>query len=188
MLLQGSYTVSPWLITPYSCNYHWWVKVSLLCSGRTFNSTWVGWLWLQCFAHCSWSFCFRYSVRVLGSWVYGWYGLQGHGRYPRHMRWFKGDLYVLSDFTRLTQELRPKVSVCYWYNLSTATQSLMKPVVLLCKQIGIWTPLMLVVMVMVGLRLILYREWVDKNRLYKYNSIWGEWIERKDAVQCICIR
>ena len=36
-------------------------------------------------------------------------GLQGHGRYPRHKRWFKGDLYVLSYKTRLTQELRPKV-------------------------------------------------------------------------------
>ena len=45
-------------------------------------------------------------------WVHGCKGgtgLQGHLRYPRRTRWFRGDLYVLSDFARLTQELRPKV-------------------------------------------------------------------------------
>ena len=116
-------------------------------------------------------------------------GLQGCGRYPRHTRWFKGDWYVPSDFTRLTQELRPKVQVHYLYNLSTAMQSLIESVVLLCKQIGIWTPLILVVVVvMVAWRLISYREWVDKIISYKYNNIWGEWLERKKAVWCICVR
>ena len=42
-----------------------------------------------------------------------------------------------SDFNGLTQELRPKVYVHYWYILSTASGGLIKLVVLLGKQIGI---------------------------------------------------
>ena len=30
-------------------------KPFMLCSKGTFNLTWVGWLWLHCFACCSWS-------------------------------------------------------------------------------------------------------------------------------------
>ena len=36
-------------------------------------------------------------------------GLWRCGRCPRHTRWFWGDLQVLQQTTRLTQELRPKV-------------------------------------------------------------------------------
>ena len=46
-------------------------------------------------------------------------------------------------------------------------------VVLLCKQIGIQTPLILV-MVLVMKRLISYMEQVNKIESYKYNSVWGE--------------
>ena len=46
---------------------------------------------------------------------------------------FRGDLYVLRFKTRLTQELRPKVQVCYWYNLSTATLCYKESVALLTK-------------------------------------------------------
>ena len=45
----------------------------------------------------------------------------------------RGDLYVLYFKTRLIRELRPKVQVCYWYNLSTATLRYKESVVLMTK-------------------------------------------------------
>ena len=41
----------------------------VLCSSRTFCSTWARWLWLWRFACCTWSLCFRYSVRAAGLWA-----------------------------------------------------------------------------------------------------------------------
>ena len=49
------------------------------------------------------------------------------------IRGVQRDLYVLRFKTRLTQELRPKVQVCYWYNLSTATLCYKESVALLTK-------------------------------------------------------
>ena len=60
-------------------------------------------------------------------------GLRGRGRYPRRTRCFKGDLQVLCFNARLTQELRPKVQVRYWYSLSTATLRYKESVALLTK-------------------------------------------------------
>ena len=60
-------------------------------------------------------------------------GLRGHGRYPRRTRCSGGNLYVLCFETRLTQELRPKVLVCYWYKLYTAAFGHKESVVLLTK-------------------------------------------------------
>ena len=45
----------------------------LLRSSGTYCSTWVGWLQPRHLALWWRSFCFRYSVRALGLWQYGWY-------------------------------------------------------------------------------------------------------------------
>ena len=45
----------------------------LLRSSWTLCSTWAGRLQPSLLARCKWSLCFRYSVRALGLWQYGWY-------------------------------------------------------------------------------------------------------------------
>ena len=103
-----------WKIT-YWCAFLWWErkkrawfygpdaeeeemvaqKRMVLRSSGTFCLTWAGWLRLQHFAHCTWSLCFRYSVRAAGSWVYGWYRLARAWEISQAYEVFKGDLYVL---------------------------------------------------------------------------------------------
>ena len=46
---------------------------SMLRLSWTFGSTWVDRLRPSLLARCKRSFCFRYSVRALGLWQYGWY-------------------------------------------------------------------------------------------------------------------
>ena len=44
---------------------------------------------------------------------------RGRRSYPRRTRWFRGNLQVLRNMAWLTQELRLKVWVRYWYRLYT---------------------------------------------------------------------
>ena len=44
-------------------------RLIVLRSSGTFCLMWAGWLWLQCFAHCTWSLRFRCSVSADGTWV-----------------------------------------------------------------------------------------------------------------------
>ena len=60
-------------------------------------------------------------MRAEGFWAYGWYRVARAWEISQAYEVFRGDLYVPHFKTRLTRELRPKVQVRYWYNLSTAT-------------------------------------------------------------------
>ena len=60
-------------------------------------------------------------MRADGLVVYGWYRVARAWEISQAYEVFRGDLYVSRFKTRLTRELRPKVQVRYWYNLSTAT-------------------------------------------------------------------
>ena len=75
-------------------------------------------------------------MRAEGLWAYGWYRVARAWEISQVYEVyevFRGDLYVLWFKTRLTRELRPKVYVHYWYNLSTATLRYKESVVLLTK-------------------------------------------------------
>ena len=72
-------------------------------------------------------------MRADGLGAYGWYRAARAWEISQAYKVFGGDLYVLHFKTRLTRELRPKVQVCYWYILSTATLRYKESVVLLTK-------------------------------------------------------
>ena len=72
-------------------------------------------------------------MRANGSWAYGWYRVARAWEISQAYEVFRGDLYVPHFRTRLIQELRPKVQVRYWYNLSTATLCYKESVALLTK-------------------------------------------------------
>ena len=52
-------------------------QLSFLHSSWMLSSTWAGRLWPSRLACCKRSFCFRYLVRALGLWQYGWYMVTG---------------------------------------------------------------------------------------------------------------
>ena len=82
----------------------------LLHSSGMLSLTWAGWLWLQCFACCTWSLHFRYSVRAAGSWALGWYRVARVWEISQAYEVFRGGSYRFCGCkTRLTQEPRPKV-------------------------------------------------------------------------------
>ena len=64
----------------------------LLRSGWTSGSTWAERLRLSRFAHCRWSFCFRYSVRALGLWQYRWYMVTRAWEISQAYKVFQGSL------------------------------------------------------------------------------------------------
>ena len=64
---------------------------SVLHSSGMFCLTWAGWLWLWCFAHCTWSLRFRYSVRAADSWAYGWYRVARVWEISQVYKVFKGE-------------------------------------------------------------------------------------------------
>ena len=61
---------SSWLFEPA------W-SLHVLCSSWTLGSTWADRLRPSLLARWERSFCFRYSVRVLGLWQYRWYVVTG---------------------------------------------------------------------------------------------------------------
>ena len=65
--------------------------------------------------------------------MYEWYRVARAWEISQAYEVFRGDLYVSHFKTRLIRELRPKVQVCYWYNLSTATLRYKESVALLTK-------------------------------------------------------
>ena len=60
-------------------------------------------------------------MRADGLVEYGWYRVAKAWEISQAYKVVRGDLYVSRFTTRLIRELRPKVLVRYWYNLSTAT-------------------------------------------------------------------
>ena len=82
----------------------------LLHSSGTFSLTWARWLQLQHLACCTWSLCFRYSVRALGSWAYGWYRVARVWEISQAYKVVSRGICMLwYNNTRLAQGLRPKV-------------------------------------------------------------------------------
>ena len=92
-------------------------RVSVLHSSWTLGSTWAGRLQPSRLAHCKRSFCFRYSVRALGLWQYGWYVVTRAWEISQAYKVVQGSLKSLRNRTWLTQELRLRVWGQYWYRL-----------------------------------------------------------------------
>ena len=77
----------------------------------TFCSTWAEGLRPRHFALWMRSFCFRYSVRALGLWQYGWYMVTRVWEISQVYEVFRGVCRFCATNTRLTQELRLRVWV-----------------------------------------------------------------------------
>ena len=145
-----------------------WGVCSVLCSSGMLDLTWVRWLWPRCFACCMQSFCFRYSVRALGSWAYEWYSVTRAWEISQAYKVVWGGSVCSVTSARLTQELRPKVQVHYWYRLNSTMSYRKESVAILTKEIGFWTPLMLLLVVWVAQRCILYKR---NNKIVSQHQI-----------------
>ena len=84
-------------------------------------------------------------------------GVRGRGRYPRRTWWFRGVSEVPCNKLdwHKNSDLRSKFGTSTVLN--TTARCLIESVVLLTKSIGIWTPLVLSIVVVVALRLISYK-------------------------------
>ena len=136
------------------------VILNLLCSSRTFCSTWVERLRPSHLAHWRHSFCLRYSVRALGVWQYGWYVVTRVWEISQVYEVDSGGLQVLHkqwlDWHK-NSDLGSEVGI--GTVLNSTTRHLIESVALLTKPIGIVTPLVLSIVVVVALRLTSYRSW-----------------------------
>ena len=129
-----------------------------------FGSTWAGRLRPSLLAHCEWSFCFRYSVRALGLWQYGWYvvdkgvgdipGVRGGSGGVQRLCTIELDCHKNSDLGSESNMVQV---------LNTTTHCWIESVVLLTKEMRILTPLVLGIVVCVARRLILYKR--NQNEL-----------------------
>ena len=128
----------------------------VLCPSGTFGLTWAEWLRLRCLARCERNFCLRYLVRALGLWAYGWYMMTRAWEISQAYEAVQGvcrfcamrlDCHKNSD---LGSEVRTVTG------LNSTTLRLIESVALLTKSIGIVTPLILSIIVVVALRLISY--------------------------------
>ena len=91
---------------------------NMLRSSWTFGSTWAGRLRPSLLARCERSFCFRYSVRALGLWQYGWYVVTRAWEISQAYEVVQGGgLKIVRNRTWLTQELRLRVWGQYCYSL-----------------------------------------------------------------------
>ena len=89
----------------------------LLRSSGTFCLTWEGRLRPRCLALWMQSLCFKYSVRALGLWQYGWYVVTRAWEISQVYKVFGGVCRFCATNTRLTQELRLRVWGRYCYSL-----------------------------------------------------------------------
>ena len=138
-----------WASAPHSTS-------TLLHSSGTFCSTWAEGLQPRHFALWWQSFCFRYLVRALGDWQYGWYVVTRVWEISQAYEVFRGS--VGSVQLRLdwheNSDLGSEVSIVT--DLNSTMHRLIESVALLTKSIGIITPLILSVIVVVAPRLISY--------------------------------
>ena len=129
----------------------------LLCSRGMFCLTWAGGLWPRHFAHWWWSFCFRYSVRALRLWQYGWYVVTRAWEISQAYEVFRGVCRFCATKLDWHKNSDWGSEVGIGTGLNSTTRRLIKSVVLLTKQIGIVTPLILSIVVVVALRYISYK-------------------------------
>ena len=133
------------------------------------------------------------STRAMTIWVIC--GCEGVGDIPGIQGGFRGvcqfcttrlDCHKNSD---LGSEVRTSTS------LNSTSHCLIESVALLTKSIGIVTPLILSIVVVVALRLISYKTWsrdciVQESASRSYHtwaSVKGGKRNEKEAVQCICV-
>ena len=130
----------------------WYFTQLMLHLSGTFCSTWADGLWPRWLALWWWSLCFRYSVRALGLWQYGWYVVTRAWEISQAYEVFRGS--VGSAQQRLdwhkNSDLRSEVG--FDTGLNSTTHRLIESVALLTKSIGIVTPLILSMVVVVALR------------------------------------
>ena len=173
------------------------MTVVVLHSSGTSCSTWAGRLQLRRLARWWHSFCLRYSVRALGLWQYGWYVVTRVWEISQAYEVVRGsvgsaqcrlDWYKNSD---LGSEVGNDTG------LNSTMLRLIESVVLLTKSIGIITPLILSIVVMVALRWISYKgqPWDCIVHGFQTRSVsyMGFGVgkrkkgRKKEAVWCICI-
>ena len=124
-----------------------------------FCSTWADGLRPRCFARWWRSFCFKYLVRALGLWQYRWYVVTRVWEISQAYKVFRGGSVGSAQLIlnwHKNSDLGSEVGI--GTGLNSTTHCLIESVVLLTKQIGIITPLILSIVVSVALRLILYKE------------------------------
>ena len=131
----------------------------LLRSSWMLCSTWAGRLWPSLLARCKRSFCFRYSVRALGLWQYGWYVVTRAWEISQAYEVVQGEVWrsctIELDWYK-NSDLGSEVGTDN--SLNSTTLRLLESVALLTKSTGIWTPLILSIVVAVAPRLISYRK------------------------------
>ena len=136
----------------------------MLHSSGMFCSTWVEGLWPSHFALWWRSFCLRYLVRALGDWQYGWYVVMRVWEISQAYEVFRGS--VGSAQLRLdwheNSDLGSEVGIVT--DLNSTMCHLIESMALLTKSIGIVTPLILSVVVVVAPRLILYIRTIQASR------------------------
>ena len=136
----------------------WWYPEDLLLRlSGTFCSTWADGLRPRHLALWWWSFCFRYSVRALGLWQYGWYMVTKAWEISQAYKVFRGSVgsAQLKLNWHKNSDLGSEVSIRT--GLNSTTHRLIESVVLLTKSIGIWTPLVLGIVVCVAPRFVSYK-------------------------------
>ena len=120
----------------------------------------------------------------------------GHGRYPRHMRWIQRvcRFCATSLDWHKNSDLGSEASI--GTGLNSTTRRLIESMALLTKSIGIITPLMLSIVVVVAWRLILYKK--DSQIVLYMGEVcrsYHTWASVKGvkkrkwkrAVWCICV-
>ena len=130
---------------------------ALLHSSGTFCLTWAGRLRPRHFALWWQSFCFRYSVRALGNWQYGWYVVTRAWEISQAYEVFRGSVGSVQRKLNWHKNSDLGSEVGTSTDLNTAMLHLIESVVLLTKSIGIVTPQILSVVVVVAPRLISYK-------------------------------
>ena len=130
----------------------------MLRSSWTLCSTWAGRLQPSLLARCKRSLCFRYSVRVLGLWQYGWYVVSRAWEISQAYKVIQGEVWrsctIELDWYK-NSDLGSEVGTVTVLNSTTC--DLIESVALLTKSIGILTPLVLSIVVVVAPRLISYK-------------------------------
>ena len=121
-------------------------------------STWAGGLRPSRFACWCLSLVLRYSVRALGEWQYGWYVVTRAWEISQAYKVFQGSLQVRCNKLDWHKNSDLGSEVGTGTGLNSTALRLLESVVLLTKSIGIWTPLVLGIVVAVAPRLILYTE------------------------------